>query len=374
MQENRKDLASNSQVNNQTAAKPAITSRLGRGLGSLIPPATQQPFHPVVKPAHSPITPNTGLVTDTTPVAPSLTPPSPAIKSQDSSTGNIPAQVSPVAASAIVEMNITFIARNSRQPREKFDDRAIQGLAESIRQHGLLQPIVIRKLRMPHSGKTHELIAGERRLRAFESLGRTTIPTITRDADEAQSAVFALIENVQREDLNPLERSKALQRLITEFSWTQQQAAEKVGLDRATVANLLRLNDLDPFSAGCVREGRLTQGHAKALLAIDNLQARRAIAEKALHDEWSVRQIEREVQRIKTASGLSATSVSPPPRRGSAQVGDLEKRLGLHIGSKVKIKKGRKAGTGTLSIQFFTLDQFDGILHKLGFDPNNLTY
>lgn len=93
-----------------------------------------------------------------------------------------------------------------------------------------------------------------------------------------------------------------------------------------------------------------------------------------MHDEWSVRQIEREVQRVKTASGLTSTPASLPPRRGSAQVGDLEKRVGLHIGSKVKIKKGRKAGTGTLTIQFFTLDQFDGILQKMGFDPNNLTY
>ena len=300
--------------------------------------------------------------------------PNPTIQNIERSTGNILAATPSIPTTVVVEMNISFIARNSRQPREKFDDRAIQSLAESIRQHGLLQPVVIRKLRIPHGGKTHELIAGERRLRAFESLGRITIPSITRDADEAQSAVFALIENVQREDLNPLERSKALQRLITEFSWTQQQAAEKVGLDRATVANLLRLNDLDPFSAGCVREGRLSQGHAKALLAIDNLQARRAIAEKALHDEWSVRQIEREVQRVKTVSGLTPAQAPPPPRRGSAQVGDLERRVGLHMGSKVKIKKGRKAGTGTLTIQFFTLDQFDGILQKMGFDPNNLNY
>jgi ParB family chromosome partitioning protein len=298
----------------------------------------------------------------------------PTIQSIERSTGNIPVATQTISGTAVVEISISFIARNSRQPREKFDDRAIQSLAESIRQHGLLQPVVIRKLRIPHGGKTHELIAGERRLRAFESLERITIPSITRDADEAQSAVFALIENVQREDLNPLERSKALQRLITEFSWTQQQAAEKVGLDRATVANLLRLNDLDPFSAGCVREGRLSQGHAKALLAIDNLPARRAIAEKALHDEWSVRQIEREVQRVRAASGLTSAQVPPPPRRGSAQVGDLERRVGLHIGSKVKIKKGRKAGTGTLTIQFFTLDQFDGILQKMGFDPNNLNY
>ena len=383
MKENRTDSASNSQSSTPATGKQVPTSRLGRGLGSLIPAAPQQPFQTVALPATKPESdksPSTASAPVKMPIA--LNVPlaiqspliNPTIQSIERSTGNIPVATPSTPTTAVVEMNISFIARNSRQPREKFDDRAIQSLAESIRQHGLLQPVVIRKLRIPHGGKTHELIAGERRLRAFESLGRITIPSITRDADEAQSAVFALIENVQREDLNPLERSKALQRLITEFSWTQQQAAEKVGLDRATVANLLRLNDLDPFSAGCVREGRLSQGHAKALLAIDNLQARRSIAEKALHDEWSVRQIEREVQRVKTVSGLTSAQAPSPPRRGSAQVGDLERRVGLHIGSKVKIKKGRKAGTGSLTIQFFTLDQFDGILQKMGFDPNNLNY
>jgi ParB family transcriptional regulator, chromosome partitioning protein len=383
MKDNRTDSASNSQSSTPATGKQIPTSRLGRGLGSLIPAAPQQPFQPVELPANKPesdkspspaSTPVKIHVALNVPLAVQSQLSNPTIQSIDRSTGNIPVATQTIPGTAVVEMNISFIARNSRQPREKFDDRAIQSLAESIRQHGLLQPVVLRKLRIPHGGKTHELIAGERRLRAFESLGRTAIPSITRDADEAQSAVFALIENVQREDLNPLERSKALQRLITEFSWTQQQAAEKVGLDRATVANLLRLNDLDPFSAGCVREGRLSQGHAKALLAIDNLPARRVIAEKALHDEWSVRQIEREVQRVKSASGLTSPQAPPPPRRGSAQVGDLERRVGLHIGSKVKIKKGRKAGTGTLTIQFFTLDQFDGILQKIGFDPNNLNY
>ncbi len=383
MKDNRTDSASNSQSSTPATGKQIPTSRLGRGLGSLIPAAPQQPFQPVELPANKPesdkspspaSTPVKIPIALNVPLAIQSPLTDPTIQSIDRSTGNIPVATQTIPGTAVVEMNISFIARNSRQPREKFDDRAIQSLAESIRQHGLLQPVVIRKLRIPHGGKTHELIAGERRLRAFESLGRTAIPSITRDADEAQSAVFALIENVQREDLNPLERSKALQRLITEFSWTQQQAAEKVGLDRATVANLLRLNDLDPFSAGCVREGRLSQGHAKALLAIDNLPARRVIAEKALHDEWSVRQIEREVQRVKSASGLTSPQAPPPPRRGSAQVGDLERRVGLHIGSKVKIKKGRKAGTGTLTIQFFTLDQFDGILQKIGFDPNNLNY
>lgn len=419
MEEKRKESAMNSKDFGSGQPKSVIMSRLGRGLGALIPPAPTQPLpKPVSKPfpdqavdrtadgkaqtglgqvvGASEVVGGVGVggattaagataaagasgatriagVNDSTnsapPSAPSRSTSQP--ESVQRSTGNTPS-ITVASGIAVVDLNISFIARNTRQPREKFDDRTISSLADSIRQHGLLQPIVVRKLPVPVRGKTYELIAGERRLRAFESLGKSHIPAIARDANEAQSAVFALIENVQREDLNPLERSKALQRLIIDFSWTQQQAAEKVGLDRATVANLLRLNDLDPFSAGCVREGRLTQGHAKALLAIDNVQARRVIAERALHDEWSVRQIEREVQRVKSASGLVALTASAPARRPSAQIGDLEKRLGMHLGSRVRLKKGRKSGTGTLSIQFFSLDQFDGILQKIGFNPNSL--
>ncbi len=357
-------------------ARPSVVSRLGRGLGSLIPAApSQQTNQPTSQqtssPNRAPVAPPPPTArTQAEPQADKRHLPQP----QERSTGNTPPLPSTKHSTGVEELSISFIARNARQPREKFDDRAIQSLADSIRQHGLLQPVVVRKLRLPIGGKTHELIAGERRLRAFEALGKKEIPAILRDADESQSAVFALIENVQREDLNPLERAKALQRLISDFSWTQQQAAEKVGLDRASVANLLRLNDLDPFCAGCVREGRLAQGHAKALLALENIQVRRSVAEKSLHDEWSVRQLEREVQRLKTASGLSAPPPVAIPRKGSAQIGDLEKRLGNHLGSKVRIKKGRKLGTGKLSIEFYSLDQFDGILQKLGFDPNSLTY
>ena len=340
-----------------SASKPALISRLGRGLGSLIPAAA-----PAV---------HTGAERSTWNI-----PKEGAVGSASAAIANTvapgAASSAPQAGTAILELDLSFIARNVRQPREKFDERAIATLADSIAQHGLIQPIVVRKLTLPVAGKTYELVAGERRLRAFEKLGRSKIPTITVQADEAASAVLALIENVQREDLNPLERAVALKRLITDFSWTQQQAAEKVGIDRASVANLLRLIELDPFTSGCVREGRLSQGHAKALLAIENVQARRAIAEKALHDEWSVRQVEREVQRIKSASGLTTPPVTQPSRKGSAQVADLERRLGQFIGSKVQIKQGRKAGTGVLSVSYYSFDQFDGILQRLGFDSNSL--
>ncbi len=348
------------------SAKQPMISRLGRGLGTLIPAASAK----------------VSAATESEPRkqadAPQQTPQQAqkqgAGQASDGSTWNTPQRdgAGSTAGTAVFELELSFIARNARQPREKFDDRAIATLAESITQHGLIQPVVVRKLTLPVGGKTYELIAGERRLRAFEKLAKTKIPAIVMAADDAASAVLALIENVQREDLNPLERAVALKRLITDFSWTQQQAAAQVGIDRASVANLLRLIDLDPFTSGCVREGRLSQGHAKALLSIENVQARRAIAEKALHDEWSVRQVEREVQRIKSASGLTAPVNPPTVRKGATQVGDLEKRLGQFIGSKVQIKQGRKSGTGTLSITFYSLDQFDGILQRLGFDPNSL--
>jgi len=284
------------------------------------------------------------------------------------STGNTAATVE-----IVQEIQISLIARNTRQPRERFDERAITQLADSIGFHGLLQPITVRKLSAPRGGKTFELIAGERRLRAFEFLKRSAIPALVRVADDSQSATLALIENIQREDLNPMERAKGLERLIGEFGWTQQQAGERVGLDRATIANLLRLNELDSFTASCLRDGRLSQGHAKALLAIDSPQIRRALAERALHDEWSVRHLEREVQRAKGNPGAGPASTAQPPRRASVPITDLERRLGVFLGTKIAIRKGRKSGTGSMTIKFFSLDQFDGILNRLGFDPNSLS-
>jgi len=373
--------------------KPSVVSRLGRGLGTLIPAV----------PTVQPLPPSRGVGTAGTsggvgsrlasPTSGSAQPPLPnggnrdtprrttiggvgssgvsAVPSEggsERSTGNITS-----ATEVVQEIQISLIARNARQPRERFDERAIAQLAESIGLHGLLQPVIVRKLSAPRGGKTYELIAGERRLRAFEMLKRPAVPSLVREADESQSATLALIENIQREDLNPMERAKGLERLIGEFGWTQQQAGERVGLDRATIANLLRLNDLDAFSSSCVRDGRLSQGHAKALLSIESSQVRRALAERALHDEWSVRQLEREVQRAKSASGIQTAPIAPTSRKASVPITDLERRLGVFLGTKVAIRKGRKSGSGSMTIKFFSLDQFDGILSRLGFDPNSLS-
>ena len=346
------------QASSQAAArgntKAAPLSRLGRGLGSLIPAS------PLATPPASP--PAVQRVGGSGPVSQAV---------QVLAEPKIDPQL-PMGHQAVSEISIVAIAKNTRQPRERFENRALQALAESITQHGLLQPILVRRISVPRGTLVYELIAGERRLRAFELLGRQAIPAIIREADEQSAGVLALIENVQREDLNPIERAIALKRLIAEFNWTQQQVAGKVGLDRASVANLIRLTELDPFVSACVREGKLSQGHAKALLAIEDPLSRRAVAERALHDEWSVRQIEREVQRVKGATTVAPLAVPPPPVRHSAQVADLERRLGQHLGTKVAIAKGKKSGSGKLTISFFSLDQFDGLLNRLGFNPNSL--
>ncbi len=395
MAENTKDGAAPQSDGKPSQPKSSVVSRLGRGLGSLIPAVpsvqtartnrgTELPESTAVTAASARsgseaiqpkgparITSLTSTPASQSSVVDGVAPKSDTARSPvaiERSTGNI------VGATEVVqEIQIALIARNARQPRERFDDRAIAQLADSINLHGLLQPISIRKLAAPRGGKTFELIAGERRLRAFEVLKRSTVPALLRVADDSQSATLALIENIQREDLNPMERAKGLEKLIGEFGWTQQQAAERVGLDRATISNLLRLNDLDSFSSSCVRDGRLSQGHAKALLSIDNPQVRRALAERALHDEWSVRQLEREVQRAKSVNGNPSTPTVQSARKASVPITDLERRLGVFLGTKVSIRKGRKSGSGSMTIKFFSLDQFDGIINRLGFDPNSLS-
>lgn len=379
--------------------KASVVSRLGRGLGSLIPAApsaqtvrTNRGNESAESAAGNPGSARSGSEVIQTKVsgssagAGSSPVSSSAGRSSESSRGTATADTNLTQAGSgrstgnivgatevVQEIQIALIARNTRQPRERFDDRAIAQLADSINLHGLLQPITIRKLAAPRGGKTYELIAGERRLRAFEVLKRSTVPALLRVADDSQSATLALIENIQREDLNPMERAKGLEKLIGEFGWTQQQAAERVGLDRATIANLLRLNDLDSFSSSCVRDGRLSQGHAKALLSIDNQQVRRALAERALHEEWSVRQLEREVQRAKSVSGNPSIPIVQSARKASVPITDLERRLGVFLGTKVSIRKGRKSGSGSMTIKFFSLDQFDGIINRLGFDPHSLS-
>jgi ParB family chromosome partitioning protein len=211
------------------------------------------------------------------------------------------------------------------------------------------------------------LVAGERRLRALKLLGRDDVPAIVIEADDQEAAEMALIENLQREDLNPLDRAAALANLRDGFGLSQTALAERVGLDRSSVANLLRILELDEFCAAAVRRGTLSLGHAKALLAITDDVLRRTTAAAALNAGWSVRELERRVRHLSgPPSEKQAVRGAGPITTKQANVVDLERRLGEILGMRVHITLGRKKGSGKLQVEFNSLEQFDTLTDRLG--------
>jgi len=197
----------------------------------------------------------------------------------------------PEASAGAIEIPLDAIEANPQQPRKDFDDKGLQDLAASLRQSGFLQPVVVRRV-----GDGYQLIVGERRWRAAKLAGLTRIPALVRDATDAESLELALVENLLREDLNPLEEAEAYHRLLGEFSWTQEELAQRVGRDRSTVANCLRLLNLpEPIQAD-LRAGRLTMGHARALLSLPSPAEQLKLRDQILAESWSVRATEEGVQ------------------------------------------------------------------------------
>ena len=327
------------------ASKKPVGRRLGRGLGSLMG----------------------------TPVAvdpPAGSAPPPAVKTSSSKVGASPVPASAPAAmpggSGVRMLKIKDVVPNPRQPRQRFDEKALVELAASIRTAGLMQPIVVRP-----GASGFELVAGERRWRAFQLLEKSEIPAIVRAVDDQTATEWALIENLQREDLDVLERADGIARLMDEYDLSQGDAANQIGLDRSTVANLLRLREADPALREALIEGLVTQGHAKALLGVDDADRRTKLLEMCVREGWSVRETERRSRELPVSSDVSSSSSSTPMESRTPHVVDLEKRLAQHLGTKVGISLGRKKGRGRLSIEFFSLEQFDGVLQKIGFDPNS---
>ena len=261
---------------------------------------------------------------------------------------------------------IDALEPNRHQPRTGFDEEALEALAASIEQSGLMQPVVVRS--PGNTGQEGwEIVAGERRLRALKLLGRRVVPAIVIEADDQEAAEMALIENLQREDLNPLDRAAALANLRDGFGLSQSDLAERVGLDRSSVANLLRILELDEFCAAAVRRGTLSLGHAKALLAISDDVLRRTTAAAALNGGWSVRELERRVRHLQgPPSEKQAVRGAGPISTKQANVVDLERRLGEILGMRVHITLGRKKGSGKLQVEFNSLEQFDTLTDRLG--------
>jgi ParB family chromosome partitioning protein len=255
---------------------------------------------------------------------------------------------------------------NPHQPRQDFDEAALAALADSIKTSGMMQPIVVR----PAKQGGFEIIAGERRWRAAQAAEFDSIDAIVREVDDRTAAQFSLVENLHREDLNPIERAEAFRRLVQEFRMTHQEVAESVGLDRTSVSNHLRLNELDDDTKTAVRKGTLSLGHAKALLAFANTSRRRAAAQQAIARGWSVRELERRVRAMveDPSANHDASAGSRNTRAIPPHMADLQKRLAAHLGTKVSIRPGRTKNAGTLMIEFFDLDQFEGLLERLQFE------
>ena len=257
-------------------------------------------------------------------------------------------------ANGMVELDIDRIQRGKFQPRQVFEPESLQELADSIRAQGIVQPIVVRP-----EGKHFELVAGERRWRAAQLAGLQKVPAVIRELDSKSAAAIALIENIQREDLNPLEEAQAYLRLIEEFDLTHQQVADSVGRSRATVSNLLRLLDLAEPVKQQVNQGLLNMGHARALLALirhDQIEIAKLVVNRGL----SVRETELLVKKTLTAE----SAVKAKPKTIDPDIRRLENRISEKLGAGVKIKPGKK-GSGQLVISFHSTAELDGILEHL---------
>ena len=258
--------------------------------------------------------------------------------------------------SELKKLPVEKIRKGEYQPRLSIDPDALQELAESIKAQGLVQPVIVRRI----EGGEYELIAGERRWRAAQIAGLHTIPAIVRDIPDQAAAAMSLIENIQREDLNPLEEAIAMSRLIADFGLTHQQTAESVGRSRAAVSNLLRLLDLEEVTKELLDKGKLDMGHARALLALSGtlqIETAHIVANK----ELSVRETEKLVKKI---ANPELNPDKKLPVKKALEVQKLEDSLSEKLGAHVNIQYNNK-GKGKLIVEYNNLDELDGILEHI---------
>jgi len=256
---------------------------------------------------------------------------------------------------ALTALPLEALQPGRYQPRGSMDTESLASLAESIKTQGVMQPILAR----PVGGGRYEILAGERRWRAARMAGLATVPTLVREVPDRQAAVIALIENLQREDLNPLEEAAGVKRLIDEFGLTHADAAQSLGRSRAAVTNALRLLELAPPVQELLREGKLDMGHARALLGLAPLK-QVELARLVVAKRLSVRQVEHLV-------AAQARRLPPGARaRVDRDVARLEEEWSQKLGTTVKIQTGLKPGSGKLVLHYATLDQLDALLGKLG--------
>ena len=263
---------------------------------------------------------------------------------------------------SVVELKINDISPNSEQPRKRFNEDDLQELADSIKENGVIQPIIVSK-----RGSGYRIVAGERRWRASRLAGLKVIPAIVRDLTDQQTMEQALIENIQRQDLNPLEEAFAMDNLMKEHGLTQEALAKKLGKSRPAIANTLRLINIDESLQDFIRNGDLSAGHARALLAITDKEEQKKAADVVMIKEMSVRETEEYVKKI-----LSGPSPAPRKTRekGSNAVAistkDVEHKLTSYYSTKVKLKlKDEVKGKGTIVIEYYSYDDLDRLLEMM---------
>jgi|SRR5688572_23153140 ParB family chromosome partitioning protein len=256
--------------------------------------------------------------------------------------------------SGITQVAVDLIQRNPRQPREKFDIEELENLAASIREHGVIQPLIV----SPGKNGIYVLIAGERRLQASRKAGLKTVPVVIRHASDQQLLELALIENVQRADLNPIEEAEAYQHLSKEFKMSHDAIAARVGKSRVAVTNTIRLLDVSAAVKQALVDGQISEGHARAMLRLSSATAQEELLKKVVTLDLSVRQTEMLARKY---SGQKAISGKKASR--SADVSDVERRLRSSLGTKVSLKHGKKGGTVT--IYYYSNEELDSLLDKL---------
>ena len=272
----------------------------------------------------------------------------------------------PAAASAVpenpTEISVEVIAPNRFQPRREFDEAALEELRESIARHGILQPLSVRAV---GDGK-YELIAGERRLRAARLAGRATVPVVVRTASDAEMAEMALIENIQREDLNPIEEARAYEQLLTKFRLSQEELARRVARSRSAIANSVRLLRLAEEVQAFIANGVLSMGQTRPLLALESKTLQREAAEYIQEHELSARGAEALVKRLlKDPNVLKKAAQPAKTRTPDIFVREAEERLTRSLGTKVRIQESREQGKGRLEISYFSADDLERLLALL---------
>lgn len=307
------------------------TRRLGRGLDSLVSTLRMRS-------------------------SPDLDDASPAIKD-----GQIDIEGSSPASTKTIDVSVHSIRPNAFQPRGSITEENLDTLVQSIRKNGILQPILVRPVE-----DGYEIIAGERRWRAAKIAGNETITASVKNADDEQMLELALIENIHREDLNPMERALAYRRFSTQFGLSAEEVGQRTGEDRTTVTNYLRLLDLSAPLQELVASGRLSMGHARCLLGVRSDARRMELATAAAYSELSVRALEKMVRQERRRDEGLATDPPQEVRVRSAHLQDLERRFEEAMRTKVTIHEGKRKGTGRVVIEYQSLDDFDRIADRLG--------